>query len=79
MTEDARAAKRAAMRRATLQLVFGVVVLDAVAMLSYYFVVAHAEPKVKTVFTGLWTVATVILVMVLLKRVRKARFGPTTR
>jgi uncharacterized membrane protein len=79
MTADARTAKRAAMRRATLHLVFGVIVLDAVALLSYYLFVAHADKKIQTLFTGVWTVAIVLLVMVLLKRVRKARFGPTTR
>ena len=79
MTTDAKTAKRAAMRRATLHLVFAVVALDAVALLSYYFFFAHAQPKVQTIFTGVWTVAIVIVVMVLLKRVRKARFGPTTR
>ena len=76
---DARTAKRAALRRATLNLVVGVVVLDTVAMLVYYLAIVHAPPNVRMLFVGLWTVATAIVVVILLKRVRKARFGPTLR
>ncbi len=76
---DARMAKRAAMRRATLQLVGGVVLLDAVAMLCYYFAVAHASNQVKMIFTGVWTVLTAITVALLLKRVRQARHGLMAR
>jgi Kef-type K+ transport system membrane component KefB len=79
MTSDARTAKRAAMRRATLQLVLGVVVLDAVALLVYYLAIAHAPQRTRMLFVGVWTVATAVLVVVLLKRVRKARFGPMIR
>ena len=74
-TTDARNAKRAAMRRATLTLVIAVGVLDTLAMVGYYFLIVHAPPQTKMLFTGLWTVATVIVVMILLRRVRKARFA----
>ena len=74
-TDEARTAKRAAMRRATLQLVIGVGVLDTLAMVGYYFLIVHAPPKTKMLFTGLWTIVTVIVVMIMLKRVRKARFA----
>ena len=74
-TTNARNAKRAAMRRATLQLVIGVGLLDTLAMAGYYFLIVHAPPKTKMLFTGLWTIATVLVVMVLLKRVRTARFA----
>lgn len=67
------------MRRATLHLVLGVGLLDTVALLGYYFLIIHADPRTKTLFTGIWTVLTVVVVMVLLRRVRKARFGPTRR
>jgi len=63
------------MRRATLHLVLGVAVLDTVAMLGYYFLIAHAEPRTKMLFTAIWTVLTVIVVMTLLRRVRKVRYG----
>lgn len=76
---DARMEKRAAMRRATLQLVLGVVLLDAIAMLCYYAAVAHASNQVKMIFTGVWTVLTAITVALLLKRVRRARHGLMTR
>jgi hypothetical protein len=79
LNDDARTAKRAAMRRATLHLVLGVGALDTVAMLGYYYIVKNAEPKTKTLFTGVWTVLTVVVVMVLLRRVRRARFGPRLR
>ena len=72
---DARIAKRAAMRRATLQLVIAVAVLDAIAMSGYYFLIAHAPSRTKLLFTGLWTIATVIVVMVFLRKVRTARFA----
>ena len=78
-TTDARMAKRAAMRRATLQLVLGVVLLDAIAMLCYYAAVAHASNQVKMIFTGVWTVLTAITVALLLKRVRRARHELMTR
>jgi membrane-associated phospholipid phosphatase len=67
------------MRRATLHLVLGVGLLDTVAMLGYYFIVQNAEPKTKMLFTAIWTVLTVIVVMTLLRRVRKVRYGPPPR
>ncbi len=67
------------MRRATLHLVLGVGLLDTAAMLGYYFIFVHAARKTQMLFTGIWTVLTVIVVMVLLRRVRRARFGPTLR
>jgi len=79
LSTEARTAKRAAMRRATLHLVVGVGVLDTVAMIGYYYIIMNAEPKTKMLFTGVWTVLTVVVVMVLLRRVRRARFGPTMR
>jgi drug/metabolite transporter (DMT)-like permease len=79
LSVEARTAKRAAMRRATLHLVLGVGALDTVAMLGYYYIVKNAEPRTQTIFTGVWTVLTVIVVMVLLKRVRRVRFGPRMR
>ena len=76
---DARLERRAAMRRATLHLVLGVVLLDAFAMLCYYAAVAHASNQVKMIFTGVWMLLTAFTVALLLKRVRKARHGLMTR
>ena len=75
---EARLAKRAAMRRATLQLVLGVGILDAVAIGAWYLAVAHAPERSRTIFVGVWTVATAFVVAILLKRVRKARYAPTS-
>ena len=72
---EIRVAKLAGLRRATLHLVIGVVVLDAVALGGYYLGgVAHAAPRTQTTYAMVWTVATALVVAVLLKRVRRARF-----
>ena len=70
------AARRAALRTATLQLVLGVVALDAVALAIYYFGgVAHGSTQAKQIFTGAWTGATALVVVLLLKRVRRVRYS----
>ena len=77
---DPRAAQRATLRRAVLQLVIGVVVLDAVAMGAYYLTgIAHGAPRTRMIFVAVWTVATAITVAVLLRRVRLARFAGRSR
>jgi hypothetical protein len=66
--------RRAALRRTTLQLVLGVVLLDAVAIGIYYLAdMAHRPSRTQTIFVVIWTAATAITVAVLLKRVRLAR------
>lgn len=73
---DQRAATRAALRKATLQLVLGVVVLDAVALAIWYAGgVSHAATQTRTIFTVVWTMATAVTVAVLLRRVRAVRYG----
>jgi hypothetical protein len=63
-----------------LHLVLGVVALDAVAMAAYYLAdISHAARRTQTIFTVGWTVATAIVVAVLLKRVRQLRYGRTPR
>jgi hypothetical protein len=75
-SSDPRAVRRAALRRATLQLVFGVVALDAVALAIYYLGgIASAPVSTRQAFVVVWTVATAITVAVLLRRVRTARFA----
>ena len=72
---DPRVERRAALRKATLHLVLGVVVLDAVALGIYYFGgIAHASPQATRIFTWVWLVATAITVAFLLKRVRAIRY-----
>jgi uncharacterized membrane protein len=74
-TDDVRTAKRAAMRRATLHLVLGVVLLHAIAMLTYYAAIVHAPERARMIFTGIWTALTALVVAVLLGRVRRVRRG----
>jgi hypothetical protein len=64
------------MRKAVLHLVFGIVVLDAVALAIYYFAgIEHAEPRTRMIFTFTWTIVTLLVVVTLLKRVRKLRYS----
>jgi hypothetical protein len=62
------------MRRTTLHLVIGVVLLDAVAIGAYYLSgMAHRPQRTQTIFVVAWTAATAITVAFLLRRVRLAR------
>jgi hypothetical protein len=66
--------RKAAMRRTTLQLVLGVVLLDAVAIGIYYLAnVAQRSAQIQTIFVVIWTAVTAVTVAVLLRRVRLAR------
>ena len=72
--EDPHAERRAGMRKATLQLVLGVVLLDAVALSVYYLGgIEGGTPRARQTFTWVWLVATAITVAFLLKRVRAFR------
>lgn len=74
--DDPRAIRRAAMRKAVLQLVMGVVLLDAVALTIWYGAgMTNAPQKSRMIFTVVWTVATAITVGILLRRVRVLRMG----
>ena len=73
--DTANAERRATLRRATLQLVAGVVALDAVALAIFYLGgIEHGPEKTRTIFVITWTFATAIVVAVLLRRVRAARY-----
>lgn len=77
---DPRAGQRAALRKAVLQLVAGVVVLDALAVGIWYLGgVSHASPRAMQIFIGTWLVATAITVAVLLRRVRLVRHASWRR
>jgi hypothetical protein len=66
--------RKAALRRTTLHLVLGVVLLDAVAIGIYYLAdMAHQSQRMQTTFVVVWTAATAVTVAVLLRRVRMAR------
>jgi hypothetical protein len=72
---DPRAPQRNALRRAVLQLVMGVVLLDAVAMTVFYgAAIAPGATRTRNVFLIGWSVATAIVVLVLLRRVRRVRW-----
>lgn len=62
------------MRRTTLHLVLGVVVLDAIAIGIYYVTdMTHRPTQTQTIFVAVWTAATAVTVAFLLRRVRLAR------
>lgn len=66
--------RKAALRRTTLHLVLGVVLLDAVAIGLYYLTdMAHRPQQTQTIFVVIWTAATAVTVALLLRRVRMAR------
>ena len=70
------AERRAALRKAVLQLVLGIVVLDAVVIGIWYAAgISHARYNTRMGFTVVWTIATALTVAVLLRRVRRIRMG----
>jgi hypothetical protein len=71
---EARKAQRAVLRRATLELVAAVLALDAVAIAIWYLAIAHAAERTKSIYVGVWTISTALVVAFFLKRVRKARY-----
>ena len=72
---DPRAPQRNALRRAVLQLVMAVVLLDAVAMTVFYGAgIAHAPTRTRNLFLIAWSVATAVVVLILLRRVRRVRW-----
>ena len=72
---DPRAPQRNALRRAVLQLVMSVVLLDAVAMAIFYGAgLAHGPARTRNVYLIGWSVVTAILVGVMLRKVRKVRW-----
>ena len=80
MVADPRAGQRAALRKAVLQLVAGVVVLDMLALGVWYVGgVSHASSRAIQIFIGTWLVATVITVAMLLRRVRLVRHASWRR
>ena len=57
-----------------LNLVAGVIVLDAVMMAIFYLTgIAHGPERVRWFFVIAWSIATAIVVMVLLRNVRRVR------
>jgi hypothetical protein len=68
--------RKAALRKAVVQLVAGVVLLDAVALAIWYGAgMAHARSQSRMTFTIVWTIATALTVAFLLRRVRVIRMG----
>jgi hypothetical protein len=52
----------------------GVILLDAVAMSAFYLTgIAHGPSRVRTIYLITWSIATALVVMVLLRRVRRVR------
>jgi type VI protein secretion system component VasK len=64
-------------RSAVVQLVVGIVALDAVFIGVHYLAGMRTAPQAtRLVFTGIWTALTLVVVLVGLARVRRARGGP---
>jgi hypothetical protein len=58
-----------------LNLVAGVIILDAIAMAIFYFTgIAHGPERTRWLFVIAWTIATAVVVVVLLRNVRRVRF-----
>jgi len=58
-----------------LNLVIGVVILDAIAMSIFYLTgIVHGPERTRWYFVIAWSIATAVVVMVLLRRVRRVRF-----
>ena len=73
-TDPARTERRATLRRVTLQLIVGVCALDGLALAVYFLAgIAHAGAHTRMTFSVVWTVATALVVAILLRRVRRAR------
>jgi putative Mn2+ efflux pump MntP len=64
----------AELRRLLLQLVAAVVVLDVAAIGLYYGLhIQRTTPRTQALFTGTWTVLTLVIVLMGLGRIRAAR------
>jgi hypothetical protein len=72
---DPRASQRNALRRAVLNLVGAVIVFHTVVASIFYLTgIAHGPERIRWLFVIAWSIATAIVVMVLLRRVRRVRF-----
>ena len=59
-----------------LNLVIGVVILDAIAMSIFYLTgIVHGPERTRWYFVIGWSIATAVVVAVLLRRVRRVRFS----
>ena len=57
-------------------MVISVVALDAAAIAAYYLAdIPSAPPTVRNVFTAAWMIATVLIVGIGLRRIRRTRYG----
>jgi hypothetical protein len=64
----------AELRKLLLQLIAAVVLLDVVVIGLYYALhIQRTSTRTQTLFTGVWTVLTLIVVLVALGRIRAAR------
>ena len=64
----------AELRKLLLQMVAAVVLLDVAAIALYYGLhIQRTAPRTQALFTGTWTVLTLIIVLVGLGRIRAAR------
>lgn len=63
-------------RSELLRLVIGVMVIDIVAIGAYTFGgIGAAAPRTRIAFAAVWTVATLVVVLIGLRRLREARLS----
>ena len=59
-----------------LNLLIGVVILDAIAMSIFYLTgIVHGPERTRWYFVIAWSIATAVVVAVLLRKVRAVRFA----
>ena len=64
------------MRGLLLRMVLWVVAIDAAAIAIYYLAgLERAEARTRAIFTLAWSVATIVVVLTALRRIRLARKG----
>lgn len=68
------------LRGETVRLIVSVLAVDAVALGAYLLAdLAAASPRTRLIFGFLWTIATLVVVLVGLRRVREARLSALRR
>lgn len=75
-TGPARRSRAPVLRGHLVRMVVWVLAIDAVAIAAYYAAhLSRANERVRTIFTLAWSLATIAVVLVSLRRIRLARRG----
>ena len=74
LPSGSRPAVTAELKRLLFRLILTVTLVDAVAISLYYGLrIRSATPRTQALFTGTWTVVTLVVVVVSLQKIRAAR------